>query len=89
MLRAATMERCYSIREGYQPERDDLLPDRFFNETIDNKYGEPKKLNRDEFLEERKRTYRAYGLKDNGMPSRQLLEELGLEFTLPTLKDRL
>lgn len=89
MLRAATMERCYSIREGYQPERDDLLPDRFFNETIDNKYGEPKKLNRDEFLEERKRTYRAYGLKDNGMPSRQLLEELGLEFTLPILKDRL
>jgi len=37
--RGAYMERCYCIREGYVPTRDDVLPDRFFEETIYNKYG--------------------------------------------------
>ena len=58
VLRGFTMERCYSIREGYLPEKDDVLPDRFFNETIFNKYGEPKSLSREEFLSARKEVYR-------------------------------
>ena len=51
--RGAYMERCYCIREGYLPVRDDMMPDRFFEETIYNKYGEPKILKREEFLEKR------------------------------------
>jgi aldehyde:ferredoxin oxidoreductase len=89
MLRAATMERCYSIREGYRPQTDDLLPDRFFNETIHDKYGEPKILNREAFLEKRKQRYREYGLKDDGTPSRELLIDLDLDFTIPALKGRI
>jgi aldehyde:ferredoxin oxidoreductase len=89
MLRAAIIERCYSLREGYIPERDDMLPDRFFEETIYNKYGEPKVLNRQEFLKERQRIYSSYGLKENGLPSPELLESLDLAFTIPLLADKI
>lgn len=88
-LRAATMERCFSIREGYLPERDDMIPERFFQETIHNKYNEPKKLNRDEFIEKRRELYRTYGLQDDGTPSMQSLAELGLEFTIPVMEETL
>jgi len=88
-LRAALMERCYSIREGYVPERDDILPDRFFEETVYSKYGEPKILKKEEFLEGRKKLYRSYGLQENGIPSTELLEELGLDFTIPILEQEL
>lgn len=83
------MERCYSMREGYVPERDDTLPDRFFDETIYNKYGEAKVLDRKAFLEGRTRIYRSQGFQDDGTPSRERLEELGLEFTIPTLETQL
>ncbi len=89
MMRAATMERCYSLREGHRPLRDDLLPERFFSEIIHDKYGEAKVLNRDEFLAERKRRYRSYGLADDGRPTREFLEDLGLGFTVPSLKQHL
>ena len=85
-LRGATMERCVSIREGYVPQRDDMLPDRFFEESITNKYGESRILKRAEFLEERKKMYRSQGLRENGTPSTDLLEDLGLEFTIPVLE---
>lgn len=85
-LRGATMERCFSIREGYVPQRDDMLPNRFFEESITNKYGESKILKREEFLEERKKVYRSYGLQDDGTPSTDLLEDLELEFTIPVLE---
>ena len=87
VLRGFIMERCYSMREGYLPERDDVLPDRFFNETIFNKYGEPRSLNREEFLSARKEVYRSYGLEDDGMPSKDLLEDLGLGYTIPVLEE--
>ncbi|MEE9402490.1 MAG: aldehyde ferredoxin oxidoreductase C-terminal domain-containing protein [Desulfobacteria bacterium] len=89
VLRGATMERCYSMREGYLPERDDMLPKRFFEEAIYNKYGEPRALKREEFQEERKRVYRSYGLQADGTPSPDLLEELGLEFTVPVLEKQM
>lgn len=89
VLRGATMERCYSMREGYLPERDDMLPKRFFEETIYNKYGEPRILKREEFQEQRKRVYRSYGLQADGTPSPDLLEELGLEFTVPALEKQM
>lgn len=89
MLRAAIMERCYSLREGYVPERDDRLPDRFFDETILNKYGEPKVLDREVFSAEKKRIYRSYGLSDNGRPTEAVLNALDLDFTIPALKSHL
>ena len=83
--RVAYMERCYSIREGYLPERDDILPERFFTETIYNKYNEPKHLDKNTFLEWRKKLYLSYELTPDGLPSRDLLKKIGMEFVIPTL----
>jgi len=89
LLRASFMERCLCIREGYVPERDDVLPERFFKETIYNKYGEPKILSWDKFLETRKKTYLSFGLTEQGIPPRQKLQELGMDFVIPTLEEKL
>ncbi len=87
--RGAYMERCYCIREGYLPVRDDVMPDRFYEETIYNKYGEPKILNREEFLEKREKTYLAFELDRNGIPPKENLKKLGMEFVIPALKKTL
>ena len=89
-LRGATMERCYSIREGYYiPDRDDIMPERFFQEIIYNKYNEPKKLNKEEFFEKRKGLYQSYGLQEDGTPSPEFLEQLGLGFAIPVMDEAL
>lgn len=87
--RASLMERCLSIREGYVPSRDDILPDRFFEETIYSKYGEPKILNRDKFLEMRKKSYLSFGLNEEGVPTKKTLRDLGMAFVIPTLEKKL
>ena len=84
--RGAYMERCYCIREGYLPLRDDMMPDRFFEEIIHNKYGEPKILNKAEFLEKKEKTYFAFDLDRKGIPPKENLEKLGMEFVIPTLE---
>jgi aldehyde:ferredoxin oxidoreductase len=84
--RIAILERCYCMREGYIPERDDLIPSRFFNETIYTKYGKPLKLDRDEFLKQREKWYSSIRLDKNGIPSSEYLQELGLEFVIPVLE---
>lgn len=89
VLRASIMERCLSIREGYVPSRDDILPDRFFDETIYSKYGEPKVLDRERFLEVRRKTYIGFGLNEDGVPARKTLQDLGMEFVIPVLEKKL
>ncbi len=87
--RLQLMERCNCIREGLVPERDDILPDRFFEETIYSKYGKPKILNKDEFMEFRKKTYLSYELTPQGIPPRESLQRLGMEFVIPEMEKRL
>ncbi len=77
------------MREGYVPERDDVMPDRFFEETIYNKYKEPKILNRDEFFDKRKERYLSYGLQEDGTPSADTLEKFGLGFTIEAVEQAL
>ncbi len=84
--RGAYMERCYCLREGYVPVRDDVMPDRFFEETIYNKYGEPKVLKREEFMDKREKTYLSFELNRNGIPPKENLIKLGMEFVIPTLE---
>jgi aldehyde:ferredoxin oxidoreductase len=86
MRRLRFMERCNCILQGYVPTRDDDIPARFFEETIYNKYGEPKILNRKEFLEMREKTYLLYELTPQGVPPRDLLEKLDMGFVIPVLE---
>lgn len=87
--RIITLERCYSMREGYVPLRDDMLPERFFTEVIHTKYGKPLILDRDQFLSEREKWYLSVGLTKEGIPTKEYLTELGLEFVVPTLEKSL
>lgn len=83
------MERCNCIREGYVPTRDDVLPDRFFEETIYSKYGEPKILNRDDFLALREKTYLSFELTPQGIPPRDLLRKLDMDFVIPAMEKQI
>ena len=87
--RLRLMERCNCIRDGYIPERDDMIPDRFFEETIYSKYGNPKILKREEFLNLRKKAYLSYELNAQGMPPQETLERLGMDFVIPEMEQRL
>ncbi|MFB3887299.1 MAG: aldehyde ferredoxin oxidoreductase N-terminal domain-containing protein [Thermodesulfobacteriota bacterium] len=89
ILRASIMERSVSIREGYVPLRDDILPDRFFDETIYSKYGVPKILDRKKFFEMREKTYLGFGLNEKGIPSRKTLRDLDMEFVISVLEEKL
>jgi aldehyde:ferredoxin oxidoreductase len=89
ILRVSIMERCVSIREGYVPVRDDILPDRFFDEVIHSKYGEPKILDRKKFLEMREKAYLGFGLNEKGIPTRKTLKDLDMEFVIPVLEEKL
>jgi len=83
--RITMMERCYSMREGYVPTRDDMLPDRFFEEVIHTKYGKPLILDRAEFLNQREKWYSSIGVNNEGVPTKEYLQELGLDFVIPVL----
>ena len=75
------------MREGYLPLRDDTLPARFFEETIHTKYGAPLILDSAKFEEQRALWYSAYGLGEDGTPSRATLERLDLAFVLPEMSN--
>ena len=62
------MERSYHIIEGYLPIRDDVLPDRLFQDTICNKYNEPKALNRDNSMKIKEKKYLSFELNNHGIP---------------------
>jgi aldehyde:ferredoxin oxidoreductase len=86
--RIAIMERCFCLREGHIPTRDDIMPARFFDEVIHTKYGNPLKLDRAEFEREREKYYVSVGLNKEGIPPREYLEKLRLEFVVPILEKR-
>jgi aldehyde:ferredoxin oxidoreductase len=83
------MERCNCIREGYVPLRDDVLPDRFFEETIYSKYGESKLLNQEDFVQRREKLYTTLELTPAGVPTKDLLRKLDIDFVTPTLEKQI
>ena len=86
-LRNYYFNRCVSLREGYHPSKDDYLPPRAFDEPITDKYGKTWVWEKAEF-EERKRSYYVQELKltEEGLPPRDGLERLGLDFVIPVLE---
>jgi aldehyde:ferredoxin oxidoreductase len=78
--------RCFSLREGYLPWRDDVLPDRCFEETLTDKYGNKLVLDRTWYANELKSFYTANGLSERGLPKRDNLKRLGLDYVIPELE---
>ena len=86
-LRDYYFNRCISLREGYRPSVDDQLPPRAFDEPITDKYGKTWVWDRAEFEEQKKIYYTQYlSLTAKGLPPRQGLERLGLDFVIPVLE---
>jgi len=73
-------ERIMNARNGFTAKDDDL-PSRFFKEsgTGGNNFDVPA-LNREAFLKARANYYRVRGLDQQGMPSKQKAQELGLNW---------
>ncbi len=72
------MERLYLLREGYTA-KDDTLPERFFQEPVDVGTGEKRAIPKEEFMEAIKDWYRERGWNENGIPTKEKLNELGLD----------
>lgn len=78
--RGYTMERLYNLREGLSREHDWLV-DRYFDEPTP--LGLPivrgKSIDREKFRTMLDEYYRHHGWDENGVPTREKLQELGLE----------
>ncbi|MEE8470165.1 MAG: aldehyde ferredoxin oxidoreductase C-terminal domain-containing protein, partial [Dehalococcoidia bacterium] len=86
-LRNYYFNRCISLREGYHPSKDDYLPPRAFDEPITDKYGTTWVWDKGDFEEEKKRHYvEVLKLTEAGLPSRETLKHLGLDFVIPVLE---
>ncbi|MEE8419003.1 MAG: aldehyde ferredoxin oxidoreductase N-terminal domain-containing protein [Dehalococcoidales bacterium] len=86
-LRNYYFNRCLSLREGYNPAKDDYLPPRAFDEPITDKYGTTWVWDRNEFEEEKKKYYvNSLKLTETGLPPRGELERLGLGFVIPVIE---
>ncbi len=86
-LRNYYFNRCLSLREGYHPSKDDYLPPRAFGEPITDKYGTTWVWDKAEFEEEKERYYvEKLKLTKAGLPPREGLKSLGLDFVIPVLE---
>lgn len=88
-LRNYYFNRCVSLREGYNPAKDDYLPARAFDEPITDKYGNVHVWEREEFEKEKKGHYvNTLKLTETGLPPKSGLERLGLDFVIPVLETK-
>lgn len=76
--RVWTLERLYNLREGFT-KADDTLPDRLLNVPVAEGPSEGFTANLPPMLEE---YYAFRGWDKNGVPKREKLKELGLEFAI-------
>ncbi len=86
-LRNYYFNRCVSLREGYHPSKDDCLPLRAYDEPITDKYGTTWVWDRAEFEAAKKNYYvDTLRLTKDGLPPREGLQRLGLDFVIPILE---
>jgi len=86
-LRNYYFNRCVSIKAGYRPSTDERFPPRAFDEPITDKYGTTWVWDRDEFEREKKRHYvDVLKLTEGGLPPKEGLQRLGLDFVIPILE---
>ncbi|MFC2032196.1 aldehyde ferredoxin oxidoreductase N-terminal domain-containing protein [Chloroflexota bacterium] len=86
-LRNYYFNRCISLREGYHPSKDDYLPPRAFDEPITDKYGTSWVWDHADWEKAKKNYYiDTLRLTEAGLPPREELKRLGLEFVIPVLE---
>ncbi len=86
-LRNYYFNRCVSLREGYHPAKDDYLPPRAFDEPVTDKYGTTWVWDKADWEQEKKKFYvERLKLTEAGLPPREGLKQLGLDFVIPVLE---
>lgn len=78
--RLLIMARAYNIREGMVPERDDVLPARVHEDALTQGPLAGAAYSREDFLHDRAEWYAARGCDDEGYPTPDTLDRLGLGF---------
>lgn len=71
--------RAFSVREGKISRKDDVLPDRVYEEPLPKGPSKGQKINREKFEEALSFYYNLRGWNNNGIPTKEKLKELGLE----------
>jgi aldehyde:ferredoxin oxidoreductase len=85
-LRNYYFGRCVSLREGYYPAKDDYAPQRLYDEPLTDKYGKVWAVDQAEMEAYVKQYYvDTLKLTDQGLPPRDGLQRLGLDFVIPVL----
>jgi len=72
-----TLERLYNLREGLS-KKDDMLPERFYTEEIDDGPSKGQIIDKNEFIAELEDYYAARGWDKEGVPTAETIEKLGL-----------
>jgi aldehyde:ferredoxin oxidoreductase len=87
LQRNSYLSRSVSLRNGFRPEEHNRLPPRAFSEPITNKYGRTWVWEKEEW-ESVKRNHFAKTMKlsENGLPRKEELLRLGLDFVVPALE---
>jgi aldehyde:ferredoxin oxidoreductase len=86
-LRNFYFSRCFSLREGYHPAKDDYLPPRAYDEPITDKYGKTWVWDHADWEAEKAKFYvDGLRLTEKGLPPRDGLKRLGLDFVIPVLE---
>jgi aldehyde:ferredoxin oxidoreductase len=79
--RIYTLERMFNHREAGRDRKDDALPERYFAEAVPG--GLPivkgKRMDREKFEKMLDEYYECHGWDQNGVPTREALEKLGLD----------
>ena len=73
-----TVERLFNLREGLG-RKDDTLPERLFTLPIHDGPSKGAVVNKTDFENELTEYYRLWGWSDDGVPTRQALEQLGIK----------
>jgi len=72
-----TLERMYNVREGFG-KKDDMLPERFYTEKVDDGPSKDQIIDRSEFIAELEDYYAARGWDKEGVPTKETLDKFGL-----------
>jgi aldehyde:ferredoxin oxidoreductase len=82
--RIHNLERSFNIREGLS-DKDDILPQRFFNEEISENNSDGKRIQKESLDKQIQAFYQAMGWDKHGVPSRSRLNSIGLKFVSENL----
>jgi aldehyde:ferredoxin oxidoreductase len=87
--RQIILERAWTIREGFVPLEDDVLPDRMHDEPFQTgpKAGKPTAVYARVLYEKHKQQwYKDRGCDTNGIPTKETLQKLNLDFCIGDLQ---